>query len=150
MLLEPNGKASTTKKIFSRETGVSIDINSTASRIWDLLTKASEYPHWNSQIISIEGQMAAGEKIILKSTLDPKRSFHLKIKEIDTNKRLVWGDAMGNRTFSIISKENSATFSMVEKIGGPFFPLFSRLIPSFDASFEQFASDLKKAAERKL
>jgi hypothetical protein len=36
---------------------------------------------------------------------------------------------------------------MTEKIGGPIFPLFARMIPSFDQSFEQYAKDLKKEAE---
>ena len=36
---------------------------------------------------------------------------------------------------------------MSEKIGGPVFPLFAKMIPPFDRSFEQFASDLKKEAE---
>ena len=36
---------------------------------------------------------------------------------------------------------------MVEKIGGLLYPLFARMIPSFDQSFEQFAADLKKTAE---
>ena len=36
---------------------------------------------------------------------------------------------------------------MNEKIGGPLFPLFAKMIPSFDQSFEQFASDLKKESE---
>ena len=36
---------------------------------------------------------------------------------------------------------------MVEKIGGPLFPLFANMIPPFDASFEQFAKDLKNEAE---
>jgi hypothetical protein len=36
---------------------------------------------------------------------------------------------------------------MTEKIGGPLFPLFASSIPSFDASFERFAADLKREAE---
>ncbi|MBL8958389.1 MAG: SRPBCC domain-containing protein, partial [Gemmatimonadetes bacterium] len=39
------------------------------------------------------------------------------------------------------------TVTMHEKIGGPIFPLFARMIPSFDAAFDQFAADLKRAAE---
>jgi hypothetical protein len=37
---------------------------------------------------------------------------------------------------------------MQEKIGGPLFPLFAGMIPSFDASFDQFALDLKNEAEK--
>ncbi|MBK7970897.1 MAG: SRPBCC domain-containing protein, partial [Bacteroidetes bacterium] len=59
--------------------------------------------------------------------------------------RLVWGDAMGNRVYTLKSIGNTLTnFTMVEKIGGPLFPLFAKMIPSFDKAFEQYATDLKK------
>lgn len=38
---------------------------------------------------------------------------------------------------------------MKEKIGGPLFPLFAKMIPPFNESFEKFANDLKKEAEKK-
>lgn len=143
-----NGKALTTKKIFSRETAVSIDIQADKSIIWALITNAADFQRWNSTVISIEGTIAAGEKIKLKSTLNPKREFKLKIKELVVGKRLVWGDAMGYRVYTLKSIGNNLTnFAMVEKIGGPLFPLFAKMIPSFDESFEQFARDLKNEAE---
>jgi uncharacterized protein YndB with AHSA1/START domain len=140
-------KATTIKKIFSRETSVNITINSNESTIWELLTDAQAYPKWNSTVISIIGQIALGQQIELKSTLDPKRVFKLKIIELVSNSKLVWGDAMGRRTFNLSKQQDGVLFSMSEKIGGPIFPLFASMIPSFDESFEQFASDLKKAAE---
>jgi len=143
-----NGKAVTTKKAFSRETAISIDIQADKSIIWALLTNANDYPRWNSTIISIEGNIANGEKIKLKSTLDPKRVFKLSVKEFEQDNRLVWGDMMGKRIYALKTIGNGLTnFLMNEKIGGPMFPLFSRMIPAFDQSFEQFASDLKKEAE---
>ena len=143
-----NGKANTIKKTFNRQTSVSIDIASDPSIIWKILTTAASYPAWNSTVISIEGTIAAGEKIKLKSTLDAKRTFSLKVKEFHPEHKLVWGDAMGNRVYTLIKKANaSVLFTMTEKIGGPLFPLFAKMIPSFDESFEQFAADLKKEAE---
>ncbi|MBK8415616.1 MAG: SRPBCC domain-containing protein [Bacteroidetes bacterium] len=143
-----NGKSVTTKKTFSRETAVSIDIKADRSIIWALLTNANDFPRWNSTVISIDGLIAPGEKIKLKSTLDPKREFKLKIKEFDLENRLVWGDAMGNRVYTLKSIGNTLTnFTMVEKIGGPLFPLFAKMIPSFDKAFEQYATDLKNEAE---
>ena len=147
-ILPGNGKATTIKKIFSRETLVSIEIASDPSIIWMLLTKASGYPAWNSTVISINGKIAAGEKIKLKSTLDPKRIFSLMVKEFIPDHKLVWGDAMGNRVFLLTQNANrTVLFSMTEKIGGPLFPLFAKMIPSFDKSFERFAADLKKESE---
>lgn len=143
-----DGKAVTSKKNFSRETVVSIDIQANKSIIWALLTNAEDYRRWNSTIISIEGDVAKGEKIKLKSALDPKRTFKLKVKEFELGKRLVWGDAMGKRIYILKTIGNELTnFMMTEKIGGPIFPLFAKMIPPFDKSFEKFANDLKKEAE---
>jgi len=142
------GKARTVKTKFSRETSVSIDIQASPSIIWSLLTNASDYSRWNSTVVSIEGTIALGEKIKLRSTLDPKRTFKLKVKEFEVEKRLVWGDGQGNRIYTLKDNGNGVvTFSMTEKIGGFMFPLYGKHIPPFDQSFEQFANDLKKESE---
>ena len=113
-----------------------------------MLTNAADYPRWNSTVISIDGKIAAGEKINLKSTLDPKRTFKLRVKDFEAGKKLVWGDAMGERVYAISNNQKGGVmFSMNEKIGGPLFPLFAKMIPSFDSSFEKFAADLKKESE---
>ena len=143
-----NGKATTVKTTFHRETSVSIEIKADQAIVWALLTKASDYPRWNSTVTSIEGNIALGEKIKLKSILDSKRTFKLKVKEFEAEKKLVWGDGQGNRVYTITKNSNgTVTFSMTEKIGGLMFPMYAKMIPSFDKSFEQFASDLKKESE---
>lgn len=142
------GKAFTSKTMFSRETSISVGIEAHPSIVWALLTHASDFPRWNSTVVSIKGEIKQGETIELKSTLDEKRTFKLKVKEFVPEKRLVWGDAMGNRVYTLEKDSNSVLFTMSEKIGGPLFPLFAGMIPSFDESFEKFASDLKKEAEK--
>lgn len=145
-----NGKASTIKKTFSRETSVNIDIQADPKTIWGLLTSAENYPKWNSTVISIDGKIALGEKIQLTSYLDPKRVFKLSVKAVEPESRLVWGDAMGKREYKLTPRSNGQTnFVMTEKIGGPLFPLFAKMIPPFDESFEKFAGDLKKEAEKR-
>jgi uncharacterized protein YndB with AHSA1/START domain len=141
------GKAKTTKKTFSKETSVSTTIFADPAIVWALLTHASDFPRWNSTVTSIKGEIRGGRTIELKSTLDEKRTFKLKIKEFVPEKRLVWGDAQGNRVYSIKKEGGGVLFSMTEKIGGPLFPLFAKYIPPFDESFERFAADLKKEAE---
>ncbi len=145
------GKATTIKKTFSRTTSVSIEIKSTQSIIWKLLTTSSDFPRWNSTVLSIEGNIKEGEKIELKSYLDSSRVFKIKIKEVVPMERMVWGDAMGTRIYTITeAKEGSYLFSMTETIGSFMFPLFANKIPSFDESFEKYASDLKREAESQL
>ncbi len=142
-----NGKASTSKTTFSRETSISVNIEADAAILWALLTNAADFPRWNSTVISISGKIQNGETIELKSTLDEKRTFKLKIKEFVPNQRLVWGDPMGSRVYSLEKAGKGTQFTMSEKIGGPLFPLFAGMIPSFDESFDKFATDLKKEAE---
>ena len=143
-----DGKATTIKKTFSRETSVSIRIHSAPSIIWALLTNASDFARWNSTIVSLEGDITEGEKIKLKSTLDEKRTFKLKVKEVVPEKRMVWGDGQGNRIYTLTKGDgNSVIVTMSEKIGSPMFPLYAKYIPPFDDSFEQFVSDLKQEAE---
>jgi uncharacterized protein YndB with AHSA1/START domain len=141
-------KATTVKTTFSRETSVSIDIHADAAIVWALLTNAVDYPRWNSTVVSIEGAIALGETIRLKSTLDPKRTFKLQVKAFEPEQKLIWGDGQGNRVYTLTqSAPDTVTFSMTEKIGGLMFPLYANYIPPFDQAFDQFAADLKKEAE---
>lgn len=67
---------------------------------------------------------------------------------MEVNKKLAWGDAQGTRVYTLDQKTNGlVTFTMREKIGGLLFPLFAKMIPPFDESFERFAADLKHEAE---
>ena len=140
--------AKTTKRFFSRETEVAIDIRAEPEQVWAVLTNAADYPSWSSTVTSLGGRIALGEKIELKSVLDAKRTFKLKVLELEAPARMVWGDAMGKRTYLVTRKDaQTVTFSMRERIGGPLFPLFAGMIPSFDEVFDKFAADLKKKAE---
>ncbi|MEZ6033318.1 MAG: SRPBCC domain-containing protein [Planctomycetaceae bacterium] len=145
-----NGEAITVRKLFSRSTSVAIDIAAPPKTIWTLLTDVDCFKSWNSTIVDLTGKIAPGERLQLRSTLSPERTFKLKVKQFEPPKRLSWGDAMGTRIFTLTPNSTNGTrFTMSEKIGGPIFPLFARMIPPFDESFNQFARDLKTAAEEK-
>lgn len=146
-----NGQATTVKKLFSRTTTVTIDIAASPETVWMLLTDVSTFKSWNSTVVDFTGKIALGEKIQLRSTLAPDRIFKLKVKEFEPPQRLSWGDAMGTRVYTLVRNSDDGTqFTMSEKIGGPVFPLFAKMIPPFDESFNQFASDLKTAAEKQV
>lgn len=143
-----SGNATTIKKFFSRQTSVTIDIAASPETIWKLLTNAEGYTSWNSTVVELTGKIAPGEKVVLRSTLAPNRKFKLNVKAFEPSKLLSWGDAMGTRTYALTPTADGRTrFTMTEVIGGPIFPLFARMIPSFDDSFNQIAADLKRAAE---
>ena len=142
------GKATTIRTTFSRETSVGIAIHAPLSIVWKLLTKAADYPRWNSTVVSIAGDIQQGQIIRLKSKLDPKREFKLTVKEFEPEARIAWGDGKGVRVYTIANEGGGALrFAMTERIGGLMFPLYAKYIPPFDESFERFAKDLKKEAE---
>ncbi len=143
-----DGVAKTTKETFGRTTAVQTLIHADPAIVWALLTNASDFSRWNSTVVGIEGEIRLGETIKLKSTLDEKRTFKLKVKTFESKRRGVWGDGQGER-LDLLKQVGTQTiqFSMTERIGGLMFPLYGRFIPSFDASFEQFAADLKAEAE---
>ncbi|MFF2271343.1 SRPBCC domain-containing protein [Agromyces sp. NPDC058136] len=143
----PDGVASTTRTTFSRSTRIAQHIDAEAATVWRLLTTAAGYPEWNSTVVSLSGRIAPGSTIKLVSTLDPSRTFSLKIKEFEPNARLTFGDSMATRTYSLSPEAGGTRVEIVERIGSPFFPFFARMIPPFDESFEQFTADLKRAAE---
>ncbi len=144
----PDGKAKSIKKTFSLETGVHITIHADPAIIWTLLTNVSDFSRWNSTIISLSGEIKLGGKIQLVSTLDPKRTFKINVKEFRPEEQMIWGDNSGSRTFTLKSvAENTVKFTMHEKMGGLMFPLYSRFLPPFETSFEGFARDLKNEAE---
>lgn len=139
--------ATTTRTLFSRETRVTIRIAATAERVWELLTDGPRFPSWTTTVRQLTGTIAAGERLSLVSSLAPTRTFSLRVRVFEPHARLVWGDAMGQRTFELAPDGDGVRFTMAERIGGPLFPLFARMIPPFDAAFDAFAADLKRAAE---
>jgi uncharacterized protein YndB with AHSA1/START domain len=143
----PDGVASTTRTTFSLSTRIAQHIDADAATVWRLLTTAADYPRWNSTVVSLDGQITLGSKIKLVSKLDPSRTFSLKVKEFEPNSRLRFGDAMATRTITLSGDAGGTRMEITERIGGPFFPFFARMIPPLDENVEQFTADLKKAAE---
>ena len=141
-------KAHTIKKIFSRETSVSAVINATPEKIWQILVNVPNYKNWNSTIVSIEGEIKTGGEIKIVPAINPNRTFKLKIKAFEPYTKMVSGDAMGSRTFLLEKVSGGTLFTMTEKIGGPLFPLFAKMIPPFDEAFDAYARDLKAEAEK--
>lgn len=148
-----DNKATSSATTFRMETEVAININASADKIMSLLTNASDFAKWNSTVISVDGQIKQGEKIKLVSKLDPKRTFNLKVSEI-TPTKMIWQDGFapmfsGVRTFSLTPKSDGTTdFSMVEVFKGIMLPMIKGSLPDFKPNFEQYALDLKTAAEK--
>ncbi|MGI9609837.1 MAG: SRPBCC family protein [Acidimicrobiia bacterium] len=133
---------------------VTRSISATPETIWALLTDAENYPSWNPAVLGIEGRIAEGERIHLKSIVNPDRVFKLKVSDVDAPSSMVWSDGMplglftGARTFTLApSGDGTTEFSMEEVYTGLMAGLITKSIPDMTDSFNQFADGLKQAAE---
>lgn len=148
-----NGKATRTKSVFRMQVAVAINIKAKPDKIWALLTDAQNFPRWNSTIQSIEGTIALGETIKLRATIAPKRTFSLKVTQLEPNSVMVWQDGSlpvfkGVRRFTLTPRNDGSTdFFMAEEFSGVMLPLIAGSLPDFRESFEHYAADLKRASE---
>lgn len=147
-------QANRTKNTFRLGYSVGINITADPARIWSLLTTASDFARWNSTVQSIEGNIAAGEKIKLRATVAPDRVFKLAISDVVPEKQMVWSDGFapmfkGVRTFTLTPREDGTTdFAMEEVFSGMMLPMIAGSLPDFGPVFEQYVRDLKREAER--
>ena len=134
---------------------VTKEIGASPDAVWTILTDASRYTEWNPTIVSLDGTIAEGQTIALVSTVNPKRTFKLKVSDVDAPNSMVWWDGMplglfkGVRTFTVQPQEGGGTtFSMEEVYSGALAGMITKSIPDMTDSFEQFAQGLKEEAEK--
>lgn len=131
---------------------VGVTIAATPDVVWALLTDAAAYPQWNSTVISVDGEIAAGEQIDLKATIDPERTFELTVSTFEPNRTLVWEDGgnafRGVRTFTLTPRGDGTTeVTMAEVFTGSMMGMIEGKLPDFRPTFDAFAADLERAAE---
>lgn len=145
--------AEKSQSTFSQDCAVRCRIAAPSDRIWALLTDARRFPSWNTTVKSLEGEIALGNKLSLRVTLDPKRAFSPKVTKLDPAREMEWSDGFapmfrGIRTFTLTPKGDGTTeFAMREVFSGVMLPMIRKSLPDFGPAFEAFARDLKRAAE---
>ena len=140
------------RSTFRMSCEVAIDIAASPERVWSLLTGASAFPSWNSTVQRIDGEIAEGQTIRLVATVAPERTFKLKVGQVVPARGMVWSDGFapmfkGVRTFTLTPKGERTTFHMIEVFSGAMLPMIAGSLPDFKPIFEQYAEDLKRAAE---
>ena len=138
---------------FRIETSVRVEIRATPAVIWKLLTDAARVPSWNSTVTSIDGTIAAGEKLALRVPAAPKRVFKPKVIAFEPTTKMVWAEGAapmfkGVRTYTLAPGGAGTTvFTMTEVLRGLAVPRAKGSLPDFGPIFETYASDLARAAE---
>lgn len=140
-----------------RAFAVTAVIRATPERIWALLTDAAGYTRWNNTVDKVEGKIRPGERVTVHPKINPGRAFPAKVTEFQSPERMVWTGGMplglfkGERTFELAKTGDGAVeFSMREVYSGLMAPLIGKSIPDLQPAFDEFARDLKSAAESNL
>ena len=131
------------------------EIQASPETIWAILTDAPGYQAWDSGIERVDGRIAPGEKITVRSRANPGRAFPVRVTEFTPGERMVWSGGMplglfrGVRTFVLApGSDGSTRFGTREEYSGPLLPLIWRSMPDLGPSFRQFANGLRQRAER--
>jgi hypothetical protein len=139
-----------------KEFAAKTSIRATPERIWTLLTDAAGYVRWNNTVEKVEGKIALGERVTLYPKINPGRAFPVKVVRFQTPRQMLWTAGMplglfkGERSFTLTpGPDGEVEFSMREEYTGLMAPLITRSIPDLQPTFDEFASDLKRAAEAK-
>jgi len=142
-----------TRRIFSLVCRVEVGIQSPPGRVWKLLTDASGFPHWNSTVTAIDGEIRDGQRIRIHVP-GTERTFTPRIAVVAPDARMTWTGGFaplfkGVRTFELTPQAGGSTnFVMQERFSGLMLPFVGRSLPDLDPVFERYADDLKHEAER--
>lgn len=142
-----------------KEIKTEITIEAAPKRVWEVLTAFEQYPNWNPFIKSIEGQVRAGEKIIVR--LEPPgakgMTFKPKVLTFDKNKEFKWMGRLffpglfdGEHRFELIDNGNgTTTFVHAERFSGILVRMLSNMLDGSTVNgFRAMNEQLKKEAEK--
>jgi hypothetical protein len=122
--------------------------------VWAVLSDGASWPSWDSGVDAVEGRIAPGETIKIRSQAAPGRAFPVKVTKFEPPGQLRFSGGMplglfrGVRTYEVApAPDGGASFRMREEYTGPLLPLIWRSMPDLGPSFDQFARGLKARVE---
>lgn len=121
--------------------------------VWAALTNGAGWSSWDSGVDRVEGRIAAGETITIRSKVAPGRAFPVKVTTFEPNRRLEFSGGMplglfkGVRTYTLTPDGDGTAFHMREEYTGPLLGMMWRSMPDLGPSFSQFVNGLKQRVE---
>ena len=128
-------------------------IAASAEAVWDVLVDGASWSAWDSGVDAVEGRIAMGETLKIRSQAAPGRAFPVKVTAFAPPARLRFSGGMplglfrGVRTYEVSGDAGEVAFRMREEYSGPLLPLIWRSMPDLGPSFQRFATGLKQRVE---
>lgn len=124
------------------------------ARVWAVLIDGASWPAWDSGVDGVDGTIAQGEKIKIRSQAAPGRTFPVKVTAFEPSTRLQFSGGMplglfrGVRSYQLTPEPSGSTaFRVREEYSGPLLGMIWKSMPDLGPSFEQFAQGLKGRVE---
>src|SRR3954469_18101379 len=121
--------------------------------VWAVLADGASWPSWDSGDTAVEGSIAAGRRITVRSEAAPGRAFPVTVTALEPPRRLEFTGGMplglfrGVRTYTLTPDGAGTVFTMREEYTGPLLGLIWRSMPDLQPSFDGFAAGLKRRVE---
>lgn len=144
---------------FSKQLSSEIMIDSSAKRVWELITDFEGFSRWNPFIRRASGEVRTGARLEVFIQLSGTKgmTFHPKVLKADPNHELRWLGRLylpwlfdGEHALIIEpSGENSVKFIQREKFTGLLVPFTRSLLRDTQRGFEEMNTALKQQAEQR-
>lgn len=131
----------------------STTIAATPGVVWETLIDGAAWPSWDSGVDAVEGTIAPGQRITIRSKAAPGRAFPVKVTAFEPGKRLEFTGGMplgmfkGVRTYDLAPASGGTAFTMREVYTGWMLGAFAKQLPDLNPSFRQFVDGLKARVE---
>lgn len=141
-----------TKGFCTRRVSLRGFLAASPERVWQALADAEHQRRWNSTLIELQGTIREGERLMLRSTVDPGRTFRLTVERLQANSEMVWsggprGVFHGRRSFTLLAIEGGCQLEVSESFRGFAVPIAARFLPDFEPSFRALWNDLRLEVE---
>ncbi len=142
--------------MFTLDIQTTIDIDTTAERIWQVLADFESYPQWNPMLINVRTHLEPGAEVRFEVALrEGARPLRLKanINVLQTAAELAWRGGMsplitGQHYFRIEPlDEQRCRFHHGEHFKGLLLPLLKPILNNASSLYEAMNSELKQRAE---
>lgn len=121
--------------------------------MWAVLANGGGWSSWDSGVDSVDGRIALGETITIRSKVAPGRGFPVKVTTFEPNQRLVFSGGMplglfkGVRAYTLTPEGAGTGLTMREEYTGPLLGMMWRSMPDLGPSFTRFVNGLKQRVE---
>jgi uncharacterized protein YndB with AHSA1/START domain len=128
-------------------------IEAPPAQVWAVLTDSAAWPTWDSGVTAVEGRIAEGEKVTVRTEVSPGRAFPVKVTALEAPRRMVFTGGMplglfrGERTYTLTPSDGGTAFRMREEYTGPLLGMIWKSMPDLQPSFDRFAAGLKRRVE---